>query len=78
MKRITQKIYNVKAFNINPASIEIVERGVDIVIKININGIEFYSRQTFETEQESISTLAKHNFFEQELEDAFFGVQIDN
>lgn len=68
MKRITQKIYNVKAFNINPASIEIVERGVDIVIKININGIEFYSRQTFNTEQEAINALAKHNFFEQDFE----------
>lgn len=44
--------------------IKIVEIGVDIEIKLTVNGINFYTRQKFETEKEAKIFLEKHGMKE--------------
>lgn len=44
--------------------IKIVEIGVDIEIKLTVNGINFYTQQKFETEDEARIFLTKHGLKE--------------
>lgn len=40
--------------------IKLVEIGVDIEIRITINGIRFYTNKGFETEEEAMGFLKEH------------------